>query len=356
MKAFCTSHITDQYLETLGQHMSIKCGGDTANRIYVPREQLIEELQGTDILIVSYEQIDEDLLKKCPDLKLIASERDGPEENIDIKAATEAGIPVVHSLGRCIKPVAEETFALMLALNRRIVKSSRCVREGYWDKDKPDKFKELLAVTERGLGLLNGKTLGIAGLGRNGREIAQLGLAFGMKVIGYDPYVNKDAMAQMGVELADLNTVLSSADFFVLMARVTPETTGMIGKDEIALLKPTATFINTARAALVDEDALFEALSTGKIRNAALDVFWDEPLPADSRWFTIDEDRLIMTPHQSGLCVERDDIHSAELTKYILQYLQGITPESVMDRSVFEKEGFATRGALIFGVEGGCSK
>ena len=124
VRAFCTSHITQKYLDLLQEHLDIRCGGDPTKQIYVPREELIQALQGVDILIVSYEKIDEEVIHRCPDLKLIASERDGPEENVDIAA----GIPVVHSLGRCVKPVAEHTFLLMLALNRRLLFSSRCAR------------------------------------------------------------------------------------------------------------------------------------------------------------------------------------------------------------------------------------
>ncbi|MGM9608515.1 MAG: NAD(P)-dependent oxidoreductase [Oscillospiraceae bacterium] len=351
MRAFCTSHITDEYLDLLQEHMEVRCGGNPAQRIYLTKEELIEALQGVDILIVSYEKIDEEVIRRCPDLKLIASERDGPEENVDIAAATRAGIPVVHSLGRCIKPVAEHTFMLMLALNRRLLFSSRCVREGWWDTQKPEQFKKLLMVTEHGLGLLDGKTLGIAGLGRNGREIARRALAFGMKVVGYDPYVDPKAMAEMGIETAGLDEVMAAADFFCVMARVTPETVGMIGAREISLMKPTACFINTARSALVDEDALFNALKENRIRAAALDVYSEEPLPQDSRWFEIEEDRLILTPHQGGLCVERDAIHSEELTRYILQYLEGEIPASVMDRSVVQSPGFQDRGGKLLGIE-----
>lgn len=351
MKAFCTAVITPEYQKILESYMEVTYGGNPKERKYLTDAQMIDALQDVDVLILGYEFLTKEIIKHAPKLKLVASERDGPEENIDIAACTEAGIPVVHSCGRCINPVGEHTFTLMLALARHFTTEVRMVREGYWNPSDPEKIQKLMRIVDHGVDELHGATLGIAGLGRNGMSIAQRGIAFGMHVIGYDPYADREYIESQGVGLKPLEEVLKEADYFVIMARVSKDTVGMIGKKEIALMKPTARFINTARAQLVDYDALYDALAEGRLGGAALDVFEKEPLPPDSRWFKLDPDKVILTPHQAGISRQRDHSHSAEITKYITQYLRGEIPASVMDRSVFEVPAFEDRGSKIFGIE-----
>ena len=351
MKAFCTAVITPEYRKILESHMEVKYGGNPKERQYLTEAQMAEELQDADVLILGYEFLTKELIKHAPKLKLVASERDGPEENIDVAACTEAGIPVVHSCGRCINPVGEHTFTLMLALARQFPTEVQMVREGYWDPSNPEKLKKLMKIVDGGVDELYGATLGVVGLGRNGLNIAERGLAFGMNVIGYDPYANRETIEAKGIQLKTLDEVMQESDYFVIMARVSKDTIGMIGKREIAMMKPTARFINTARAALVDYDALYEALEQGRIAGAALDVFEKEPLGADSRWFQLDPSKVILTPHQAGISRQRDNTHSKEIVKYITQYLKGEKPASVMDKSVYERPAFQTHGALIFGVE-----
>lgn len=349
MKALSTCIITPKYQDLLSRYMDLKCVGNPAERQYLNRDQLIEALQGVDLLILGYERLTEDIINQCPDLKLVASERDGPEENIDIAACTRAGIPVVHSSGRCINPVAEHTFTLMLSLARHFTTEVAMVRDGYWDPSKPEKIQQLMKIVDHGVDELYGSTLGIVGLGRNGLGIATRAMAFGMNVIGYDPFANQEALERQGIRMADLDTVMRESDYFVIMARVSPDTVGMIGRREIGLMKPTARFINTARAQLVDYDALYEALKEGRIQGAALDVFEQEPLSPDSRWFGLDPDRVILTPHQAGISRQRDNTHSSEITKYVLQYLRGEVPGSLMDRAVFDAPGYSQRGGKLFG-------
>lgn len=351
MKAFCTAEITPKYKEILAEHMDVVYGGNGAERKYLTEAQLIEAMRDMDILILGYEFLTKEIIKHCPKLKLVASERDGPEENIDIAACTEAGIPVVHSCGRCINPVSEHTFMLMLALARHFTTEVRMVRDGYWNPGEPEKISKLMKIVDHGVDELYGATLGIVGLGRNGMGIAKRGLAFGMHVIGYDPYADRAFIEAQGVQMKSLEEVMKGSDYFVIMARVSKDTVGMIGKKEIDMMKPTARFINTARAQLVDYDALYEALESGRLFGAALDVFEKEPLPADSRWFKLDPDRVILTPHQAGISRQRDNSHSAEITKYVTQYLKGEIPASLMDKKVFDASAFKERGGKIFGIE-----
>lgn len=351
MKAFCTAVITPEYQKILESHMEVTYGGNPKERKYLTDAEMIRALQDIDILILGYEFLTKEIIKHAPKLKLVASERDGPEENIDIAACTEAGIPVVHSCGRCINPVGEHTFTLMLSLARHFVTEVQMMRDGYWDPSNPEKISKLMKIVDHGVDELHGATLGIAGLGRNGMSIAQRGLAFGMNVIGYDPFADRARIESQGVKLKSLEDVMKESDYFVIMARVSKDTVGMIGKKEIALMKPTARFINTARAQLVDYDALYDALESGRIAGAALDVFEKEPLPLDSRWFKLDPDKVILTPHQAGISRQRDNTHSAEIVKYITQYLRGEKPASLMDESVFDMPAFGDRGGSIFGIE-----
>lgn len=351
MKAFCTAVITPEYKKILESHMEVTYGGNPKERKYLTDAQMIDALQDVDILILGYEFLTKEIIKHAPKLKLVASERDGPEENIDIDACTAAGIPVVHSCGRCINPVGEHTFTLMLALARHFTTEVQMVREGYWDPSKPDKIQKLMKIVDHGVDELHGATLGVVGLGRNGLNIAQRGIAFGMHVIGYDPFADLKYIEAQGVKLKSLEEVLKASDYFVIMARVSKDTVGMIGKEEIAMMKPTARFINTARAQLVDYDALYDALANNRLGGAALDVFEKEPLPLDSRWLQLDPDKVILTPHQAGISRQRDNSHSSEIIKYITQYLRGEIPTSVMDATVFEVPAFEERGGRIFGVE-----
>jgi phosphoglycerate dehydrogenase-like enzyme len=304
-----------------------------------------------DILIIGYERLTKEIIKNTPKLKLVVSERDGPEENIDIEACTEAGIPVLHSCGRCINPVGEHTFTMMLALARQFVTEVQMVREGYWNPDDKEKMSKLMAIVDFGVDELHGATLGIVGLGRNGLNIAQRGVAFGMNVIGYDPFANKEFIESQGIKMVSLEEIMKESDYFVIMARVSEDTIGMIGRKEIEMMKPTARFINTARAQLVDYDALYEAVKNGKIAGVALDVFDEEPLSVDSRWFKLDPAKVILTPHQAGISRQRDNSHSIEITKYIEQYLRGEMPDSLMDKKVFDVSEFKERGELLFGIE-----
>lgn len=351
MKAFCTAVITPEHREILESHMEVTYGGNPKERKYLTDAEMIEALQDIDVLILGYEFLTKEIIKHAPKLKLVASERDGPEENIDIAACTEAGIPVVHSCGRCINPVGEHTFMLMLALARHFSTEVQMVREGYWNPQNPEKIEKLMKIVDHGVDELYGATLGIAGLGRNGMSIAQRGLAFGMNVIGYDPFADQKKLEAQGVKMKSLEEVMKESDYFVIMARVSKDTLGMIGKKEIAMMRPTARFINTARASLVDYDALYDALAEGRIAGAALDVFEKEPLPEDSRWFKLDPDKVILTPHQAGISRQRDNTHSGEITKYITQYLRGESPASLMDSSVFDVPAFSERGGRIFGIE-----
>lgn len=316
-------------------------------------DELIPMLQDKEIFLDGYDRVTARVIKECPDLKLIMSIRDGPEESVDIDACTEAGIPVLFPGGRCIHSVAELTAALILMCAKPILHQVNKIRaEGYGKHNKKD-----FAALNSEYYEVYGKTLGMVGLGRNGKELVKYMQVMGMKPIAYDPYCPPEAAQALGVTLLPLDEVLRQADYVVLAARVTPETKRMIGAREFALMKPSACFINTARSELVDVDAFVDALRTGKIRRAATDVYEKDPvtkvdIPLDDNhpYFSISPDKLIMTPHMAGMSVERAYTAYELLKPSYEGFLRGSKQLVIKNPEVFDSPAFAERGGKLFGI------
>jgi len=359
-KVLLTADLTEQALALLNATVELTEGGALRHGRLVTPAALADELQDHDVLIVGYEQVTAEVMDACPDLKLIASIRGGPEANISIDAATAFGIPVLYTLGRTQHAVAEYTFTQMLALARNITHGDRLVkdrvitsakepayaRDVVWRLPEGTKVQRIHADL-RGTELF-AKTLGLVGMGNIGEEVARLGIAFGMRVVVHDPYLLEERAEAHGVEPINLPDLMRQADFISLHARVTPETTGLIGGSELRLMKPSAFLINNARAALVDETALLEALREKWFAGAALDVFHKEPLGPDSPF--LDLDNVILTPHLAGSTHEIPLHHSRMVAEDVLAYLDGrITRQRVKNPEVFDTPAFADRGALALG-------
>lgn len=350
LKVLCTAEFDDQWEAKMKEYCDIKRVGFSLTKEPKDRlseEQLIEALQGIDVFIAGYEKVTENVLYHAPDVKLILSVRDGPEENININACTKLGIPVLFSAGRCGRSVPEFTFLLILALAKPLIKVVNEVRAGNWIKENDLKFRRINEKSTE----VYGKTLGIVGLGRNGLGLAQRAQAFGMKIIGYDPYTDAEKMKKMDIDVCSLDTVMSQSDYVVLLARVTEENKGMIGAEQIGKMKPSACLVNTGRAALLDMDALFDALKKDKIRAAALDVLDEEPPRKDHPIYGIDPDKLIVTPHTAGVSVERITFQSRVLNEHLQNYMKGILPASVCNPEVFSLSQFKERGGILYGSE-----
>lgn len=350
LKVLCTAEFDDVWEEKMKEYCDMRRVGFSLTKEPKDRlneKQLIEALQGVEVFIVGYEKVTENVLYHAPDVKLLLSVRDGPEENIDIQACTKLGIPVLFSAGRCGRSVPEFTFLLMMALAKPFIKVVEEVRAGNWIKENDLKFRRI----NEGATELYGKTVGIIGLGRNGLGLAERAQAFGMNIIGFDPFVDKEKMKALNIEVCSLEETMSRADYIILLARVTEENKGMIGEREIGLMKPSACLINTGRAALLDMDALFAALKEEKIRGAALDVLDEEPPRKDHPIYEIDPDRLIVTPHTAGVSVERITFQSEVLNGHLKNYLKGILPQSFCNREVVDLPQFAERGKKLFGKE-----
>jgi glyoxylate reductase len=235
-----------------------------------PREALVDRVSGAEgLLTLLTDRVDAALLDAAPGLRAIANYAVGTD-NIDLEAATARGIPVGNTPDVLTETTAELAFALMLAVARRIVEADAAVRAGDWPEWRPDAF----------LGHdLHGATLGVVGFGRIGRAVARRAEGFGMTVVHGIP----------------LHELLERSDFVSLHAPLTPGTRGMIGAGELAVMKPTAVLVNTARGPLVDTAALERALRDGQIAGAGLDVTDPEPLPAGHSLLTAPN--LVVVPH-----------------------------------------------------------
>jgi D-3-phosphoglycerate dehydrogenase len=239
-------------------------------------------IDAAGLVVRSETQVTSELLADAPKLRVVARAGIGTD-NIDVEEATRRGIAVLTAPGANSTSAAEHTFALLLALARRVPWAATSVAQGQWDRKSHE-------GTE-----LRGKTLGILGLGRIGSLVASLGRAFGMNVIALDPYVVATRALQLGVELLPIEEVLRRSDVVTLHLALTDDTRHIINEERLRLVKPTALLINTARGALVDETALAQALCEGRLAGAALDVFDPEPLMPDSP--LRGAPNVILTPH-----------------------------------------------------------
>lgn len=236
-----------------------------------------------DALIVrSRTQVTAEVLAAGDHLKVVGRAGVGVD-NIDVEAANQRGIAVLNAAGGNTISAAELTFGLMLALARNISRADASLKRGEWERNR---FKG----TE-----LYGKTLGVIGAGRIGTEVARRARAFGMCVLVYDPYLSSDRAGEIGGDLASLSTVLEQSDIVSVHTPLTDETRGLIGADQLALMKPGAYLINAARGGVVDESALAEALESGRLAGAGLDVFEREPPPTDSPLLKLEN--VLAVPH-----------------------------------------------------------
>jgi D-3-phosphoglycerate dehydrogenase len=228
-------------------------------------------------------------------------------DNIDIEAATEKRVLVMNTPDVNTIATAEHTLALLLALARKIPQADSSVKKGEWRRD-----------IFRGIELW-GKTLGLIGLGRVGREVAVRANAFGMVVAAYDPYVPREEIGEVKVDLIDLNDLLTRADFISLHVPLNTETRGMIGESQLSMCRDGVRIINCARGGVIDEKALLSALQAGKVAGAALDVFEQEP-PQDDDLLNLNT--IIITPHVGGQTQEATERAARSIAKQVIDYLK----------------------------------
>lgn len=323
--------------------------GDGSVMIVLDEEELIKDLKGKEISIIGYDKITENVIQKSADVKLLLSVRDGPEENIDIGACTSAGIPVISSAGRCATSVAEFTFLLMLLLARPMVPVIERIRKEGWAKENSGSLRSMYV---RNSTELFNKNLGLIGFGRNAKKLSALAHAFGMHIYAYDPFVDAENMHTYHTNKAGLEEVVKNADYVIVLARLTAETKGILSRELIYSMKPTASIVNTGRAKLIDNDAVLDALEENIIRSAALDVHDPEPLgPLDqNRIYRIPEEKLIITSHAAGVTAERPWHQYSLLYEQLMAYFNGTIPDGCVNKEVFQSPQFQERGGKFFGI------
>ncbi len=266
-------------------------------------ERFPAEIRRAHALIVRSEtKVTEELIASAADLIVIGRAGVGVD-NVDVGAATRRGIAVLNAPGANTVSAGEHAFALMLAAMRKIPWAAASMWEGRWAR------REFLGTE------LRGKTLGVIGLGRIGAHVATLARAFGMRVVAHDPYLPEERAAELGVDLLTLDELLPLADVVTLHLPLTDETRHVLNRDRVALLKPTAVVVNTARGGLIDTEALLAAVEEDRIAGAALDVFDPEPLAADSPLRRCD--RIILTPHLAASTSEAQERVATEICRAV---------------------------------------
>ncbi|PSL25058.1 glyoxylate reductase [Planomicrobium soli] len=254
-----------------------------------PREELLEQVKEAHALwSMLSDNIDRSVFEAAPNLKIITNLAVG-YNNIDLDAAHENGVMVTNTPEVLTETTADLTFALLLATARRIVEADKTVRSGEWKSWTP------MGMTGQNVG---GATLGIIGMGRIGEAVARRGQGFGMNVL----YHNRTRKSLEDVKYATLDELLQTSDYVVLLTPLTKETKGLIGERELSLMKETAILINVARGGVVEEAALYEALKANKIWGAGLDVFEQEPVPADHPLLTLPN--VTVLPHIGSATVQ----------------------------------------------------
>ena len=274
-------------------------------------DQIVEFIDDADILITHLAPVSGAMLDRLPNLKLIAVSRGGPV-NIDMAAARARNIPVVNAPGRNASAVAEFTVGMILAETRLITRGHSSLSQGIWRGD-------LYRADVTGDELCN-MTVGVIGYGQIGTRLVRLLKPFGCRIVVCDPYVELNPQdAADGVEQIELNELLRTADVVTLHARVTDETTGFIGAEQFAMMKDGVYFINTARGPLVDYDALYQALVSGRIRGAGIETFSVEPVPPD--WPLLKLDNVTLTPHIAGASLQTVKYAAVQVGEEVSRFL-----------------------------------
>ncbi|QQS49407.1 MAG: phosphoglycerate dehydrogenase [Acidobacteriota bacterium] len=276
-------------------------------RVGLKPEELKKIIGEYDALIVRSEtKVTADILSAADRLRVIGRAGTGVD-NIDVPAATQKGIVVMNAAAGNSVTTAEHTISLMMSLARKIPQAHGKLKAGTWDK------KSFMGTE------LAGKTLGVIGLGNIGKIVASRAIGLAMKVLAYDPFITREVAAKAGIELGSLDDIFQRADFITVHTPLTEETRGIIGEAAFAKMKDGVRIINCARGGLVDEDALYNAIKSGKVKGAALDVFVKEPVPVDHPLLKLDE--VVVTPHLGASTSEAQDSVAVTIAEQVANFL-----------------------------------
>lgn len=322
----------DNKLEELLELGNIKIEGWAKGLPKLSEKVLCSLVKDVDIIITSYDDITQKVIDSAPNLKLIACTRANPV-NVDTEYAKSKKIPVLYTPGRNSDSAAEMTIGLMLSLARHIPQGYNSLKNRIFTGEGINKTKEGLRpdvvwdiTVDSPYSVfkgseLKGKTLGIIGYGSIGKRVGKIARAFGMKLLIYDPFISEIDVEEIGVKVVDWDTVISNSDYITVHLKITPETKKIINKNVFDKMKDTAYFINTARAAVVNEQDLIIALQENKIAGAGLDVFEIEPIPSNHPF--IEMDNVIITPHIAGATTEVLTNHTKMIISDIKRFING---------------------------------
>jgi D-3-phosphoglycerate dehydrogenase / 2-oxoglutarate reductase len=300
--------LVTEKIATSGLELLADAGHEVDVQLDLSPEELVAAVPGAHALIIrSATTVTAEVIAAGRDLVVIGRAGIGLD-NVDVAAATERGVMVVNAPQSNILSAAEQTMALLLAQARNIPQAHAALVAGKWERSKWEGVE------------LHGKTLGVVGLGRVGALVAQRALAFGMRLVAYDPFVSADRARHMGVELMELDDLMAESDFVTVHLPKTKETLGLIGKDLLARSKPGQRIVNTARGGIIDEDALAEAVRSGHVQGAGIDVFAKEPT-TESPLFELPS--VVVSPHLGASTVEAQDKAGVTIAEQVILALNG---------------------------------
>ncbi|WP_319507035.1 phosphoglycerate dehydrogenase [uncultured Methanolobus sp.] len=310
MKVLVSDPLSEQGLTILQQHFTV----DVLTGL--SEEELVEKIPEYDALVIrSGTQVTRKVIEAADKLKIVGRAGVGVD-NVDVEAATEKGIIVVNAPEGNMLSAAEHTIAMMMALARNVAQANESLKSKKWERSK------FMGVE------VNGKTLGVIGLGRIGAEVAKRAQGLNMNILAYDPFVSEERAKEMGVTMMSVQEIVKLADFITVHTPLTKETRNIIDAEEFALMKSNARIINCARGGIINEEALADALNSNKIAGAAIDVFVNEP-PFDSP--LIDCKTLIATPHLGASTEEAQINVAVSVAEEVVSVLNGGTAKSAIN-------------------------
>jgi glyoxylate reductase len=321
MKVLVTGNLPEKILEPLRDEHDV-----AVNRRDRPmeRKRLLDTAADKHgLLTMLTDRVDDDLLDRAPELKIVANCAVG-YDNIDLRAATRRGIVVTNTPGVLTDSTADLAFALMMAVGRRVVEGDRRVRRGRFKYFVPFQF----------LGQdISGKVLGIIGMGRIGRAVAKRAAGFDMNVIYHNRHrIPTAGETAIGARFVDMKTLLRTADVVSIHTPLTPKTRHLVGATQLRMMKPSAILVNTSRGPVVDEAALVEALNEGWIRGAGLDVYENEPNLAPG---LAGLDNAVLLPHVGSATIETRTRMAAMAVENLLTGLRGVQPPNCLNGDLF---------------------
>ena len=324
LKAVVTDYIEDDLDWEAGELAKAGIDFEVHQLKFLPEEEVVEKIADADIVVVNMVKMPESVISKLQKCRLLIRHGIG-YDNVDVEACTKHGIQFAYQPDYCKEDVAEHAIALLFACARKIVRSRATLEEssasGQWD------FSGLFPIYR-----LDGKTLGIIGVGRIGSRVLRKLKNFGFRILGSDPYLSEERKAELGLDFVDQETLLRESDFVTIHTPLTDETRHLINAQTLGLMKPTAYLINTSRGPMVDCEALAEALKTDQIAGAAIDVYDQEPPSPDFPLFGLEN--AILTPHIAWASEEAGWEIRESILQDILAAAEGRPARCVVNKEV----------------------